>query len=281
MNRWFILKDLKMLFKDIPRLGLIRAFKYYIWATGYHSKEWWSRYYTPETIKFWKIVLTVILAIILLRFLKRLILGIIYVITHYKQIFYSYSYMQLIKILLSMLYTGITSYTIISKAERTKYKYYLQRVHDIYTKPKKISLDPLKILDNKQYVFYLRTLKHHVIYKKSYLKGVLLWMTSNFWIVGVLTTLFNPTTDIMDIILANFFGGACVLIYFTKGLLVTPAIFIGVAIYPTFLKMRLFHGKYLPFSEQLLVDLKYKQNEKLNAMSVFAGSFFDKFCNSY
>lgn len=148
-----------------------------------------------------------------------------------------------------------------------------------YSMSRNFNNDPDKVLDDFSYNKYIKLLKNHMRYKRFYLKGVLLWMTSSFWLLGIIITIKgfpNTWTDWYEPLL-NILAGASYSLYLTKGLIVPISFAIAVYIYPILLKKFLFHNKWIPYSENILNKLGYQNHEKQNALSVLAGSFLGRF----
>lgn len=230
---------------------------------------WLNANITQEIILFWSVFLSVI---ILIKVIKKISLEI-----KIKEFISTHSISEDIasKIKKSMRKAKFVHDIMLAEHEKYLYKDYLEEKLNIKIDERNTNNDPAGILDDINYNRYLKTLRHHNIYKKWYLKGIILWMTSTFWVPFTVMTLYHHPTSILDFI---FYGGSgvCFVIWFTKGLLLAPTCFIGAVVHPALLDYMLFHNKYTPQSESVMHKIGYKRNERKNAAAVMSGTFIGK-----
>lgn len=211
----------------------------------------------------------VVLAIfIAFRLIKRLILE-IKILKELLQLPKSYSKKAMRKIFLK---THIANHILISKYKTEYLKFWDENNPNDMNNEKNI--DPDKILTDKQYHYYIKTLRRHVYYKEHYIKDVILWMTSLFWAPGFFASFFNPPYDIIDYIIYSF--GACCAFMFLFWWLLTPTFIMGVLIYPAIKRTILFNNTKTPLNERLLYEIGYHSNEHNNFLSVLGGTWIGK-----
>lgn len=255
---------------DIKYTGLNKAFTHLLKNVFILLKN----YLTYDCVKFWIIIISSILVIKILKYIKSL-----YLINSELNInskkYYAFNKFGIKAIKKAMLKSGVNDFFIIDKENKEYYKTFLAKTYGIKNNDKKINNDPSYCLDDKLYKNYLTTIKHHYLYKTNYIKGVILWMSSTFLAPFICRFIYEHSFSFDSIV--NSIMTTVWFIWFTKGLLLIPTFIIGCIIHPIMLKFVLFHKKLIPYSSDIMENIGYKNNEKANAIGIFAGTFIGRF----